>query len=199
MSISFLLRIWLLHAFHDVAGCIDAWIRPMQVPEACQSPGSELYCADYKTMTGAMCACRDPQADVAGFQEQGGTILVGTPGRLSDIFERSKVLDARKLEVLVLDEADRLLDAGYGKHLENLMRKLPKQRRTGALCLQAVCRLYSDHLILIKQWRIKPHIWPEAEAYSCPVPCDSLHHHQRKSLEARIFKLGRLPEGCHLW
>lgn len=56
---------------------------------------------------------------------------MGTPGRLSDIFERSKVLDAKHLEVLVLDEADRLLDAGYGKHLENLMRKLPKQRRTG--------------------------------------------------------------------
>ena len=85
-----------------------------------------------------MCACRDPQADVAAFQEQGGNILVGTPGRLSDIFERSKVLDAKKLEVLVLDEADRLLDAGYGKHLENLMRRLPKQRRTGAPCLRVV-------------------------------------------------------------
>jgi len=74
---------------------------------------------------------RDPQADVAAFQEKGGNILVGTPGRLSDIFERCKVLDPKHLEVLVLDEADRLLDAGYGKHLENLMRKLPKQRRTG--------------------------------------------------------------------
>ena len=79
---------------------------------------------------GAVCR-RDPQADVAAFQEKGGHILVGTPGRLSDIFERSRVLDAKHIEVLVLDEADRLLDAGYGKHLENLMRKLPKQRRTG--------------------------------------------------------------------
>ena len=68
---------------------------------------------------------------MAAFQERGGNILVGTPGRLSDIFERSKVLDPKHLEVLVLDEADRLLDAGYGKHLESLMRKLPKQRRTG--------------------------------------------------------------------
>ena len=91
-----------------------------------------------RTKTDIMCACRDPQADVAAFQEQGGNILVGTPGRLSDIFERSQVLDARKLEVLVLDEADRLLDAGYGKHLENLMRRLPKQRRTGAPCLRVV-------------------------------------------------------------
>ena len=75
--------------------------------------------------------CRDPQADVAAFQAEGGNILVGTPGRLADVFERSKVLDPKHLEVLVLDEADRLLDAGYGRHLENLMRRLPKQRRTG--------------------------------------------------------------------
>ncbi len=78
-----------------------------------------------------MSACRDPQADVAAFQADGGNILVGTPGRLADVFERSRVLDPKHLEVLVLDEADRLLDAGYGRHLENLMRKLPKQRRTG--------------------------------------------------------------------
>ncbi len=39
------------------------------------------------------------------------------------------------MQVLVLDEADRLLDAGYGKHLEALMRRLPKQRRTGACML----------------------------------------------------------------
>ena len=78
-----------------------------------------------------MRVCRDPQADVAAFQAEGGNILVGTPGRLADVFERSKVLDPKHLEVLVLDEADRLLDAGYGRHLENLMRRLPKQRRTG--------------------------------------------------------------------
>jgi hypothetical protein len=70
---------------------------------------------------------------VAAFQENGAHVLVGTPGRLSDVFERSQLLDPKCLEVLVLDEADRLLDAGYGKHLEALMRRLPKQRRTGAL------------------------------------------------------------------
>ncbi|KAK9918182.1 hypothetical protein WJX75_002016 [Coccomyxa subellipsoidea] len=73
----------------------------------------------------------DPIADVAAFKVRGANVLVGTPGRLHDVFERSDVLDARRLEVLVLDEADRLLDAGYGKHLEALMRRLPKQRRTG--------------------------------------------------------------------
>jgi ATP-dependent RNA helicase DDX55/SPB4 len=70
---------------------------------------------------------------MAAFEDRGGHVLVGTPGRLMDMFERCGVLVAKRLEVLVLDEADRLLDAGYGKHLEVLMRRLPKQRRTGAL------------------------------------------------------------------
>ncbi len=74
---------------------------------------------------------------MAAFKARGGHVLVGTPGRLSDVFERAEgTLDARRLEALVLDEADRLLDAGYGKHLEALMRRLPKQRRTGAAPLR---------------------------------------------------------------
>ena len=48
--------------------------------------------------------------------------------------EQLKILDGE--QVLVLDEADRLLDAGYGKHLEALMRRLPKQRRTGVAFLR---------------------------------------------------------------
>lgn len=51
---------------------------------------------------------------MAAFRERGGHVLVGTPGRLSDVFERAEgTLDARRLEVLVLDEADRLLDMGF--------------------------------------------------------------------------------------
>jgi ATP-dependent RNA helicase DDX55/SPB4 len=40
-------------------------------------------------------------------------------------------LDTRKLEVLVLDEADRLLDMGFRVQLDAIMGRLPKQRRTG--------------------------------------------------------------------
>ena len=95
--------------------------------------------------------CRDPQADVAAFQAEGGNILVGTPGRLADVFERSKVLDPKHLEVLVLDEADRLLDAGYGRHLENLMRRLPKQRRTGTNLAWVPHVVSLSSLVLLRQ------------------------------------------------
>jgi ATP-dependent RNA helicase DDX55/SPB4 len=40
-------------------------------------------------------------------------------------------LDTKQLEVLVLDEADRLLDMGFRQQLDAIMARLPKQRRTG--------------------------------------------------------------------
>jgi ABC-type Na+ transport system ATPase subunit NatA len=44
---------------------------------------------------------------------------------------RCAELDARRLEVLILDEADRLLDMGFQRQLDAIMARLPKQRRTG--------------------------------------------------------------------
>lgn len=38
---------------------------------------------------------------MAAFKERGANVLVGTPGRLHDVFERSDVLDARRLEVSI--------------------------------------------------------------------------------------------------
>lgn len=48
--------------------------------------------------------CRDPLVDVARFGEHGGHVLVGTPGRIMDVFERSGgKLDLKCLEVPILD------------------------------------------------------------------------------------------------
>lgn len=77
-------------------------------------------------------ACSDPLADVAAFAACGAHVLVGTPGRLADLVQRAAPqLDLKRLEVLVLDEADRLLDMGFRTHLDAVMQRLPKQRRTG--------------------------------------------------------------------
>lgn len=68
--------------------------------------------------------------DVSRFATSGDAILVGTPGRLDDLFAK-RVIDARELAVLVLDEADRLLDMGFQAALSRIIARLPKQRRTG--------------------------------------------------------------------
>jgi len=58
-------------------------------------------------------------------------VLVGTPGRLDDIMARSVALSVRRLELLVLDEADRLLSMGFKTQVSSILARLPKQRRTG--------------------------------------------------------------------
>ncbi|CAN1295456.1 DEAD-box ATP-dependent RNA helicase 18 [Linum perenne] len=73
----------------------------------------------------------DVKADVKMIEEEGANLLIGTPGRLHDIMERVDDLDFRNLEVLILDEADRLLDMGFQKQLNAIISRLPKLRRTG--------------------------------------------------------------------
>lgn len=57
-------------------------------------------------------------------------ILVATPGRLLQHFEQTKGFDASQLMVLVLDEADRILDMGFSHQLDSILEYLPTYRQT---------------------------------------------------------------------
>jgi ATP-dependent RNA helicase RhlE len=59
----------------------------------------------------------------------GAEIIVATPGRLLDHMRRGAV-DFRSLEVLVLDEADRMLDMGFLPDVRTILHQLPKTRQT---------------------------------------------------------------------
>jgi ATP-dependent RNA helicase DeaD len=59
----------------------------------------------------------------------GAHIVVGTPGRLCDHLDR-KSLDLSALRVLVLDEADEMLDLGFREELDRIVGGAPKDRRT---------------------------------------------------------------------
>ncbi|XP_075223190.1 ATP-dependent RNA helicase DDX55 [Lycorma delicatula] len=72
--------------------------------------------------------------DVENFKKFGANILIGTPGRLEDLLACNQInmpIAVKSLEVLVLDEADRLLDLGFEKTLNTIFQYLPRQRRTG--------------------------------------------------------------------
>ncbi|XP_051123081.1 DEAD-box ATP-dependent RNA helicase 18 [Andrographis paniculata] len=73
----------------------------------------------------------DVKSDMRKIEDEGANLLIGTPGRLNDIMERMDALDFRNLEILILDEADRLLDMGFQKQISAVISRLPKLRRTG--------------------------------------------------------------------
>ena len=80
--------------------------------------------AKVETCVGGMDPRREQRALAAGCH-----ILVGTPGRLKDHLERGN-LDLGALRVLVLDEADEMLDMGFREDLEEILDSSPVDRRT---------------------------------------------------------------------
>jgi ATP-dependent RNA helicase RhlE len=77
---------------------------------------------------------------------QGTDIVVATPGRLIDHLQR-RTIDLSSVEVLTLDEADRMLDMGFLPPLRRVLSALPKSRQTllfSATLPDAVVRLAGD-------------------------------------------------------
>jgi superfamily II DNA/RNA helicase len=60
---------------------------------------------------------------------RGAHVLVATPGRLQDLMDR-RLVDVSKVEILVLDEADRMLDMGFRPQVEKIVRRVPADRQT---------------------------------------------------------------------
>ncbi|WAT18056.1 DEAD/DEAH box helicase [Aurantiacibacter sp. MUD11] len=60
---------------------------------------------------------------------EGVDVLIATPGRLMDLFERGKIM-LSACELVVIDEADRMLDMGFIPDIEFICDKLPDQRQT---------------------------------------------------------------------
>jgi ATP-dependent RNA helicase RhlE len=69
---------------------------------------------------------QNPQVEAL---KRGADILVATPGRLMDLYQQ-KFVDLSKLEIFVLDEADRMLDMGFIHDVRKILQWLPAQKQT---------------------------------------------------------------------
>ena len=82
-------------------------------------------------------------------------ILVGTPGRIID-YSRSRFLDLSKVEILIIDEADRMLDMGFIPDVKRIVSQLPRRGERQTLLFSAT--LSGDILRLSSGWLADPFV-----------------------------------------
>jgi ATP-dependent RNA helicase RhlE len=75
---------------------------------------------------------------------RGARLVVATPGRLEDFLDR-RLITFQTLQVLILDEADRMLDMGFLPALRRIAKVLPKDRQT--MCFSATLEASVAHLV----------------------------------------------------
>ncbi len=133
------------------------------------APTRELVvqiCADAETL-GAHCPLKvQPIFGGVDYEKQrqalrdGVDVIVATPGRLIDYYKQ-KVYSLRQVEIVVIDEADRMFDMGFIKDLRYILRQLPpfNQRQTmlfSATLSQRVMELAYEFMDLTEKVRIAP-------------------------------------------
>ncbi len=92
--------------------------------------------------------------------QEGVDILIGTPGRLIDYFKQN-IFDLKAVQVVVLDEADRMFDLGFIKDIRYLLRRMPPPEKRLGLLFSAtlsyrVTELAYEHMNNPEAVRIEP-------------------------------------------
>jgi len=103
-------------------------------------------------------------------QLRNADVVVGTPGRLLDHLNR-RTLNLNKVKILVLDEADRMLDMGFYKDVTRIIEMCPKQRQT----MLFSATISQDISILARRYMHSP-IEIAAEAYVDPSKLKQVYY-----------------------
>ncbi|MBP7335143.1 DEAD/DEAH box helicase [Niveispirillum sp.] len=88
----------------------------------------ELY-GKYHKLSMALLIGGESFGDQIKKLERGVDVLIATPGRMMDLFDRGNIL-LTDIKVLVIDEADRMLDMGFIPDIERIVSLLPRKRQT---------------------------------------------------------------------
>lgn len=106
--------------------------------------------------------------------KRGAQIIVGTPGRLNDHLRR-KTLSLKNLKVLVLDEADIMLDMGFKDEIDAILSRAPENRSIwlfSATVKPGIKKLVDSHMknVATIKATTKDVITPQVKQYFCVVP-----------------------------
>ena len=83
----------------------------------------------YHKLTKALLVGGESMGDQIKILEKGADVLIATPGRLLDLFDRGQIL-LSDIKILVIDEADRMLDMGFIPDIEKIISFIPMSRQT---------------------------------------------------------------------
>ena len=104
-------------------------------------------------------------------------VIIATPGRLLD-FMGQGLLDLSRVEILVIDEADRMLDMGFIPDVRRIVRQTPERRRRQTMFFSATFN--DDVRRLIDQWMFEP--------VRIEIPSESI---AADSIDQRFWIVGR--------
>jgi len=134
---------------------------------------------------------------------RGAHIVVGTPGRVDDLFNQG-ALRLDRIRFLVLDEADEMLDRGFGPQVQKIIQRLPKDRQTALFSATVpdwVQETASKHLTnpLLIAVDTKPEDVPAIEHIAYDVPDGEKVNALRSLLDERgegqVIVFGRTKHG----
>ena len=112
----------------------------------------------YHRLTKVLIIGGESMGDQTSLLDRGCDVLIATPGRLLDMFERGRIL-LNDVKVLVIDEADRMLDMGFIPDVQRIVSLLPKIRQTlffSATLGPEIRKLADDFLMNPKEITVSP-------------------------------------------
>ena len=134
----------------------------------------------------------DMQKQIDKLEKKPVDLLVGTPGRLIDFLNRNKV-SLKHVEILVIDEADRMLDMGFIPDVRRIVYQTPHKRRRQTLFFSATFN--EDVMRLAESWTIDPeHIVIEPESVAVDTVDQRFWMLGRDEKDASLAKLLHQPD-----